>query len=286
MTFEFWFMLPIAFAIATLAMASGVGGATFFSPLFILALRLEPEVAIGTALITEVFGFASGLFAYIRDRVVDFKLGGMMLAATVPLALLGTYLGGIIDPDILKIVLAVGLLAVAISFLHAPDEEEVKRTNREAAETLAATNPEACIVARDGEQICYVVKRKFEGLISGGVGGLFVGLISTGLGELNDYFLLKRCKVPSRVSVATSVFVIAVTVLAASGGHVVRFAQTGPATIDQVLSLVIFTVPGVLIGGQVGPKVAARVPERTMQVILAVLFILIGFLTVGEVVLE
>ena len=286
MTFEFWFMLPIAFAIATLAMASGVGGATFFSPLFILALRLEPEVAIGTALITEVFGFASGLFAYIRDRVIDFKLGGIMLAATVPLALLGTYLGGIIDPNILKIVLAVGLLAVAISFLHAPDEEEVKRTNREAAETLAATNPEACIVARDGEQICYVVKRKFEGLISGGVGGLFVGLISTGLGELNDYFLLKRCKVPSRVSVATSVFVIAVTVLAASGGHVVRFAQAGGETIDQVLSLVVFTVPGVLIGGQVGPKVAARVPERTMQVILAVLFILIGFLTVGEVVLE
>jgi uncharacterized membrane protein YfcA len=189
MTFEFWFMLPIAFAIATLAMASGIGGATFFSPLFILALRLEPEVAIGTALITETFGFASGLYAYIRDRVIDFKLGGIMLAATIPMALLGTYLGGVIEPNILKIVLAVGLLAVAVSFLHAPDDEEVKRTNRLAAETLAVTNPEACITARDGEQICYVVKRKFEGLISGGVGGLFVGMISTGLGELNDYFL-------------------------------------------------------------------------------------------------
>ncbi len=286
MTFEFWFMLPIAFAIATLAMASGIGGATFFSPLFILALRLEPEVAIGTALITEVFGFASGLFAYIRDRVIDFKLGSLMIMATVPMALLGTYMGGIIDPNILKIVLAVGLFAVAISFLHAPDDEEVKRTNREAAETLARTNPEACKVARDGEQICYVVKRKFEGLISGGIGGLFVGLISTGLGELNDYFLLKRCKVPSRVSVATSVFVIAVTVLAASGGHVARFAQAGPETYNQVLSIVIFTVPAVLIGGQVGPKVAAKVPERVMQVTLSVLFILIGILTIGEVVFE
>jgi hypothetical protein len=53
-----------------------------------------------------------------------------------------------------------------------------------------------------------------------------------------------------------------------------------------VLSIVIFTVPGVLAGGQVGPKVAARIPERTMQVILSVLFILIAFFTVGEVVLE
>jgi hypothetical protein len=286
MTFEFWFLLPIAFAIATLAMASGIGGATFFSPLFILALRLEPEVAIGTALITETFGFASGLTAYFRDKVIDFKLGGIMLMATIPMAIVGTYLGGVIDPNILKLVLAVGLLAVAISFLHAPDEAEMKLVNAEAMRTLADTNPDACITARDGEQICYVVKRKFEGLVSGGIGGLFVGLISTGLGELNDYFLLKRCKVPSRVAVATSVFVIAVTVLAASGGHVVRFASAGPETLNRVLSLVIFTVPGVLVGGQVGPKVAAKVPERTMQVTLSVLFILIAFLTFGEVILE
>ncbi|MFO7781057.1 MAG: sulfite exporter TauE/SafE family protein [Spirochaetia bacterium] len=286
MTFEFWFLLPIAFAIATLAMASGIGGATFFSPLFILALRLEPEVAIGTALITETFGFASGLTAYIRDKVIDFKLGGIMLMATIPMAIVGTYLSGVIDANILKLVLAVGLLAVAISFLHAPDDAEMKLVNAEAMRTLADTNPDACITARDGEQICYVVKHKFEGLVSGGIGGLFVGLISTGLGELNDYFLLKRCKVPSRVAVATSVFVIAVTVLVASGGHVVRFASAGSETINEVLSLVIFTVPGVLVGGQVGPKVAAKVPERTMQVTLSVLFILIAFLTFGEVILE
>jgi len=57
---QYWFMLPVAILIATTAMASGVGGATFFAPLFILALGLPPEVAIGTGLIPEVFGFASG----------------------------------------------------------------------------------------------------------------------------------------------------------------------------------------------------------------------------------
>ena len=56
----YWFMLPIAVVIATTAMASGVGGATFFSPLFILALGLQPEVAIGIGLITEVLGLAGG----------------------------------------------------------------------------------------------------------------------------------------------------------------------------------------------------------------------------------
>ncbi len=66
MILDYWFMLPISVVFATVAMASGVEGATFFTPLFILALGLPPEIAIGTGLITEVFGFSSGLFAYTR----------------------------------------------------------------------------------------------------------------------------------------------------------------------------------------------------------------------------
>lgn len=63
MTLQYWYMFPIAILVATTAMASGVGGATFFAPIFMLALRLSPEVAIGAGLITEVFGFASGVIA-------------------------------------------------------------------------------------------------------------------------------------------------------------------------------------------------------------------------------
>lgn len=33
--FEFWYMLPIAAGIATIAMASGVEGVTFFAPIFL-----------------------------------------------------------------------------------------------------------------------------------------------------------------------------------------------------------------------------------------------------------
>jgi uncharacterized membrane protein YfcA len=42
MEFTYWFLLPIAVVIAAIANGAGIGGATFFSPLFILALGLEP----------------------------------------------------------------------------------------------------------------------------------------------------------------------------------------------------------------------------------------------------
>jgi len=125
MSLHYWYMLPISILIATIAMASGVEGATFFSPLFILALRLPPDVAIGTGLITEVFGFASGLYAYTRKRFIDFRLGVMLLIVTIPMALLGTWVSGHVEPDILKTTLAVGLFAVAASFLRTPAHEEV-----------------------------------------------------------------------------------------------------------------------------------------------------------------
>ena len=285
MTFEFWFMLPIAIMIATIAMASGVEGATFFTPLFILALGLSPEIAIGTGLITEVFGFASGLFAYSRKRLIDYKLGMSLLIVTIPMGLFGTLAAGYIPADILKTILGMGLLAIAVTFMRTPESKEVERLDDAIQEEYGGKNAETCLTTREGQEICYTVCNRTEGRLLAGIGGMFIGMISTGLGELNGYFLLQRCRMPSSVAVATSVFVVAITALVASTGHFIKFAQTGGETLSTVLSLVIFTVPGVIIGGQIGPLVASRISQHTLERGLAILFILVAVLMLGGVIL-
>jgi len=285
MTLGYWYLFPVSVVISTLAMASGIGGATFFSPLFILALRLPPQVAIGTALLTEVFGFASGLYAYAKRRLIDYRTGLSIVMATVPLALIGTWVGGRINPDILKIVLGVGLFAVALSFLRAPDKKDIKRLDDHIEKEYGGKNAQTCLVTSDGERICYTVCNRFEGMAIGGIGGLFVGMISTGLGEINGYFLLRRCRVPSKVSVATSVFIVAVTAVTASSGHFVKFVQEGGPVLETVFSIVIFTIPGVVAGGQIGSKIASKLPQRGLEIVLSILFIIVAILTFGEVVL-
>lgn len=69
---ELWYLFPLSILIATIAISSGIGGAVFFSPIFMLALKLDPTVAIGTALITELFGFSSGLIAYVKANLTAF----------------------------------------------------------------------------------------------------------------------------------------------------------------------------------------------------------------------
>ena len=90
LTFEYWYLFPISVLVAAIVMSSGVGGAVFFSPIFILWLRLEPSVAVGTALIAELFGFSSGVLAYWRQRLIDFRLARALLVFAVPAAIVGS----------------------------------------------------------------------------------------------------------------------------------------------------------------------------------------------------
>jgi uncharacterized protein len=280
--FDFWYMLPVSIGVATVAMASGVEGATFFAPIFLLAIGLPADIAIGTGLVTEVFGFASGVTAYVRRRYVDYRLARSLLTATIPAAVAGSLVAGYVRAEILETVLGMGLIAVALSFLRAPDGDETERLDRGVAEDFGKSG-RTCLVTAEGEEIRYTVCNRVEGSLVAGLGALFMGMISTGLGELNGYFLLRRCRVPSRIAVGTGVVVVAVTALSAATVHVWRFVATGGDALPTVVSLAAFTVPGVIVGGQLGPMVASRISQHVLEKGLGILFLLVGGLMLWRV---
>jgi uncharacterized membrane protein YfcA len=188
MTLQYWYLLPAAIVLGTIATGSGIGGATFFAPLFILALGIQPEVAIGTALITEVFGFASGLSVYARRRLIDYGLGTALLVTTIPMALVGVLISELIEPDILKGILGVGLFAVAANSLRRPERKTVDRMDAAIEQGYGSGKGETCLVTAEGQQMCYTVRNRTEGRLIAAVGALFKGMIATGLGELDEHF--------------------------------------------------------------------------------------------------
>jgi uncharacterized membrane protein YfcA len=285
MTLDYWFMLPVAVIFATVGTATGVGGASFFAPFFILALGIPPEVAVAMALVTEVFGFASGLYSYAHKRLVDYRLGKMLLLGTIPAALIGVWLSSLMEPEILKAILGVGLFAVAANALRTPDAERVALLDEEIEHKYGRDKGETRLSTAEGEEISYTVCNRTEGLLIAALGGLFKGMIATGLGELDDDFLLERCRVPSRVSVATGVFVVLCTTLAASLGHLVKFWLAGGHGWTTALSLLVFTIPGVILGGQLGPWLMSRMPQRTFERGLHVLLLVVAALTFVEALL-
>jgi len=276
LTFDYWFLFPVSVLIATIAMASGVGGAVFFTPLFILGLQLDPAVAVGAALIAELFGFTSGLYAYSKRRLIDYRLGFSLLLFSIPAAILGSLSSGAVPPGILKAIFAGGLMFLGSQiYLSWRQDGLAGPGGPSVSHDPKATTHE--LTARDGTVYKYTIRHKNQGRSLAFVGGVFLGMISVGLAELQEYQLVARCRVPAPVAVATSIFVVVVSVLVASVGHMVEFASTADAALMQkVLSVVVFSVPGVILGGQIGPFVQARVPPQVSKIGLAVLFTLVG----------
>ena len=276
LTLEYWYLLPISILIATIAMSTGIGGAVFFSPLFMIALKLNPNVAVGTALLTELFGFSSGLVAYYKAKLIDFKLAKSLLVYSVPAAILGSYFSDAFPPSILKAIFAVGLVFIGIQLFNAWRAEERAKKELEHFKEVE-NNYESELTSADGKRYKYTVCNPAMGKSFAAVGGAFFGMISVGLAELQEYHLVARCKIPTPVAVATSIFIVVITALVASAGHLYEFAKEGGEELNQVMNLAIFAVPGVLIGGQIGPKLQKILPEDKMKVGISIVFMILGF---------
>lgn len=110
--------------------------------------------------------------------------------------------------------------------------------------------------------------------VATGVGSFLTGMLSVGIGEVIVPQLTKR-GVPLAVAVAAAVTIVIVTVACASFtliGQVI--AEGGWQQVPW--NLVCYSVPGVLIGGQIGPRLQGRIEQRTLEYSIAALFVVLA----------
>ncbi len=138
-----------------------------------------------------------------------------------------------------------------------------------------ADRPTLTITCRDGRTYSYKQPRQRQGAIVTGIGGFFTGLLGVGIGEVVMTQLAKHNGVPIPVAAATSVFVVVVVCATASFTQISTLvAQGGLNALPW--NVVIYTIPAVIIGGQIGPRLQGLVSQRTMERAIGSLFLLIG----------
>ena len=265
---DYSFMLPASTAVATCCQLCGIGGAALFSPIFLLvrvrrplSLRwrgfgsidaqvfplLGPDypldsaaAAVASALLTETFGFASGLVGYARRDLVDWAVAREFLAVSVPGALVGAVcapsLAG--DAQLLRAVYALLMLSLAT---------DLARRDR------AAPPP--------GDKLT-------DGAATAG-GAFLTGLLGVGVGEVVLPQLSRDRPLPR--AAGTSVAVVAGTAAAAA---VTQLAELDASEVPW--ELVRYTIPGVILGGQIAPRLAGRLDDRQIERAAAALFAVVG----------
>ena len=281
----YWFMFPVSMCVATTAMLSGIGGAALFAPIFLIIFpMLGPEyvlpgiaAAIGTALMTEVFGFSSGFVGYYRKKLIHFRSATPFLMVSVPVAIVGAFLLVTLKEQetLLKGSYALLMLILApIIFRHHPPQEMLTEDEHEKFE---GSHREPVSVT-DATGTTYNFKKPrqgADGAVTTGVGSFLTGLLGVGIGEVIMPQLVKRNHVPVPVAAATSVFIVIVTIAAASFAQVSQLIAAGGVNAIP-WNLVCYTIPGVIIGGQIGPRLQGKITQRTMERTIAILFAIIG----------
>lgn len=280
----YWFMFPVSICVATSAMLSGIGGAALFTPIFLIIFPLlGPEyvlastvTAIGCALLTETFGFTSGFIGYLRRKLIDFHSAIPFIKVAVPVGIAGAILSQFTDPAILKIAYGVLMLIIAQELVrHGSILEDLGLATPPNGEVDTKQRPPRTIITNDKKRYDYHAPYQGRGAWVTGLGGFLTGMVSVGIGEVVMPQLIKYNRIPVPVAAATSVFIVIVTVACASFTQIAALiAEGGWSAVPW--NLVMYTIPGVLIGGQIGTHLQGRITQKTMETAIGLLFLVIG----------
>jgi uncharacterized membrane protein YfcA len=237
-------LITASFPIGILIGVTGIGGAALMTPFLILVLGVRPDLAIGTDLAYSMFTKAAGSWLHWRQGHVDLGLVGKLASASLPAAILGTFTmtrlhHGAQGDTRLKAVIGVVLLVVAAVSMW---------RRRELPEAFKGTRLTLATIA-------YAA-----------VAGFLVGLTSIGSGSLILPLLMIVNRLPVVRAVGTDIFHAAILVAFSSALH----ASVGQVNWAVVPWLLVGSIPGVVLGSRLAP----RLPERTVRfAVVAVLLV-------------
>jgi hypothetical protein len=293
----YWFMLPVCVVVASTAMFSGISGAALLMPVFLLAFPLlgvpplSAVAAVGMSLFLEVSGFGTGVYRYLARGIVDTQTARTLVVVTVPAAVIGALAARWVPGQALRLIYGVAMLAVAgimTRHLLVPARRlaGIRASAAEASPPAPPDQPcrdaDAARTVRtaDGAVYHYCADGLMGQRVLSGLGAVFAGLVSTGVGEATLPALTGRSRFPVPVAAATSTVVVASTVVGAAVTHLVRLARDGGlAAIPW--NLLVWAVPGAIIGAVIGTALQGRIPARAAQAFFAGLFALIGVVFVA-----
>ena len=224
----------VAFFAASVANATAIGGGFLFMPLFIFVYQLAPPVALKLSIATQAFGMSSGALTWGRDYI-DKNAFILASFASICGVWFATYNfavpSGYIKPLFALISLGV-FIALAI-------EMRLKVLNQQQKAHFSF----------NAFSIFFV--------LAAFAGGLVTGWTAIGVGEVVALYLLFFYRLRLDKAIGTGVAVLAVSSIAGFIFH----ADLGGIPWE----LLMFTVPGVILGGRYGVKMAKYLESTFSQ---------------------
>jgi uncharacterized protein len=241
------------FSVGILVGLTGVGGGSLMTPLLILLFGIHPATAVGTDLLYAAATKSCGTLIHGFTRTVAWRIVALLAIGSVPATVLTVIelrhltISGAAN-HVISTSLGIALLATALVLLLRKQ-----------------------IIALYAERVGTVSERKTAILtiLLGAVLGVLVSLSSVGAGALGvTALILLYPRLPTARIIGSDIAHAVPLTLVAGLGHWLLGSVDWPL----LGSLLVGSIPGIVIGSYG----AGRVPERVLQLVLALTLVAVA----------
>ena len=256
-------LLGLGFLVGTFGTLIGAGGGFILVPVLLLLYpSMKPELVTSISLAIVFLNASSGSIAYARMKRIDFKSGIAFGLATIPGAIGGALLTGMIPRHLFNLSLGVVLILISIFLFFRPQEGAFRKKISKGGVTRR-------LIDAKGHVYEYSFNMK-TGLLISFIVGFLSSLLGIGGGIIHVPALTSLLQFPTHVATATSHFVLAIMALAGTIVHLVK------GTLQEGIRTAIYLGIGVIIGAQLGAYLSHKIKATTIIRALAVALLLVG----------
>lgn len=228
---------------------AGMSAAAVISPMLIAFLKMDPYMAVGIALSSDVLASAVSAYTYGKNKNLDIKNGLIMMASVLVFTVVGSYISSLVPSTTMGNFSVFMTFLLGIKFIVKP-----VMTTKEAMANVPAK------------------KRAIQSLICGIIIGFICGFIGAGGGMMMLLILTSVLGYELKTAVGTSVFIMSFT---AFTGAVSHFTIGGMPDFTVWILCIVFTLLWARIAAVFANKATPKTLNRATGVILVILGIVV-----------
>ena len=224
---------------------AGMSAAAVISPMLITFLHLDPYMAVGIALSSDVLASAVSAYTYGKNKNLDIRNGLIMMVSVLAFTVIGSYIASLVPSRTMGSFSVFMTLLLGVKFIVRP-----VMTTKEAMQGVSPR------------------KRAVQSLVCGCLIGFICGFVGAGGGMMMLLILTSVLGYELKTAVGTSVFIMTFTALTGAVSH---FTIGGAPDWTVFALCVVFTLLWARIAAVFANRATPKTLNRATGVILVVL---------------
>lgn len=228
---------------------AGMSAAAVITPMLVTFLHMEPYMAVGIALASDVLASAVSAYTYGKNKNLDVRNGVIMMVSVLIFTVVGSYVSSLLPSG------TMGNFSVFMTFLLGV--KFIVKPVMTTKENMQSISPK---------------KRAVQSMVFGVLIGFICGFIGAGGGMMMLLILTSVLGYELKTAVGTSVFIMTFTALTGSVSH---FAIGGAPDWLVFALCVIFTFLWARVAAVFANKAEPKTLNRATGIVLVILGVVV-----------